>query len=68
MNKNSVAAWAIYAVIVIAIVALLYVAVTAFGLPIPGWFLHALGIVVIAFVIIALIRLLVWGGGPPPTA
>lgn len=48
---------AIAAVVLLAVVALVYIAARAMGVPVPGWLAQAVGVVVIAFVIIVLIRL-----------
>lgn len=51
-----VAEIAIAVVIVAAIVGLVYVALKQFDVPIPAWVAHVLWIVVVAFVVIAAIR------------
>jgi hypothetical protein len=55
---------AIRAVVALGILALLWLAVTALGIPIPYWVLQALGIVLIVIFIVFLIRLLTGASGP----
>ena len=49
---------AIYIVIILALVALIYVAARAMNIPIPNWVVHVVSIIIIAVVIIAAIRFL----------
>jgi hypothetical protein len=46
-------------VVLLAIVALVYVAARAMGAPLPQWFFQVVGIVVVAVVIIVAIRIVV---------
>jgi len=53
----SIGSIAITVVIIAAVVALVYVALRAFKVEIPGWVVQVFWILVVAFVIIAAIRL-----------
>lgn len=53
----SVVQLAIYVVVVAAVVALVYVALQQFGIAIPGWVINVFWILVVAFVVIAAIKL-----------
>jgi thiosulfate reductase cytochrome b subunit len=55
---RTLAGYAIWLVIVIAIVAAVYVAATAFGVHIPSWIITLFWICVAAMVVIAVIRFL----------
>lgn len=49
---------AIYIVIILALVALIYVAAKAMGIPIPNWVVQVVSIIIIAVVIIAAMKFL----------
>lgn len=51
--------YAVALVVLLAIVALVYVAARAMGAPLPQWFFQVVGIVVVAVVVIVAIRILV---------
>jgi hypothetical protein len=55
----ALADYAIALVVLLAIVALVYVAARAMGAPLPQWFFQVVGIVVVAVVIIVAIRIVV---------
>ncbi len=60
--SGPIAAWsiadiAIMIVIIAAVVALVYVALSQFGVSIPEWVKHVFWIIVVAFVVIFAIRL-----------
>lgn len=58
--------WVIWLVVVLAICAVVWIATTAFGLPIPPWLLKICGVLVVAFVVIVAIKLLLGMGGSDP--
>jgi hypothetical protein len=62
---RTIAGWAIFIVILIAIVAAVYVAAQAFGIIIPPWIITLLWICVGAAIVVAVIKFLasLWGGG-----
>ena|ERR1700728_1019780 len=60
---NTIAGWAIWAVIVAAIVAVVLVACQQFGVAIPGWIITLLWICVAAAIVVAVIRFLASLGG-----
>lgn len=49
---------AIFVVVVAAIIALVYIGLTQFGVKIPGWVMQIFWVLVVAFVVIFAIRLL----------
>jgi hypothetical protein len=55
---RTIAGWAIWLVILIAIVAAVYVAAQAFGIVIPSWIITLFWICVAAMVVIGVIRFL----------
>lgn len=55
---NTIAGWAIYLVIVIAIVAVVYVMLQITGVVIPSWVMTLLWICLVAFLVIAAIKFL----------
>jgi hypothetical protein len=55
----TLADYAIALVVLLAIIALLYVAARAMGAPLPEWFFQVVGIVIVAFVVIVGIRIIV---------
>lgn len=65
-TPNTIAGWAIWLVILLAIIGCVYVAVQAFGVPIPSWIITLGVICLVAFVVILAIRFLssLGGGGP----
>lgn len=60
---KTIGGWAIFLVIIAAICAVVWVAVTAFGIVIPGWVVTIFWILVVAVVVIAAIRFLASLGG-----
>jgi hypothetical protein len=65
-TPNTIAGWAIWIVITIAIVAAVIVACNAFGIAIPSWVMTLLWICVGAVIVVAVIRFLAsLGGGSP---
>lgn len=52
----TLADYAIAVVVLLAIVALVYIAARAFGTPLPQWFFQVVGIVVAAVIVIVAIR------------
>lgn len=65
MDRYSLRDMAIGAVILLALIALVYVAAQAMGVPIPQWIFSVLGIVFVAVVVILAIKF-VSGNGPKP--
>lgn len=65
-TPTSVAEWAIWIVIAIAIIAVVYVMAQVAGIVIPGWIITLLWICLAAFVVVGVIRFLASLGGPPP--
>jgi hypothetical protein len=66
-TPTTIAGWAIWVVILIAIVACVYVAAQAFGVAIPQWVITLFWICVAAMVVVAVIRFLAGlGGGSAP--
>ena len=57
LNGVGIGQLAIYAVVVAAVIALVYVALTQFGIAIPGWVKQVFWILIVAFVVIVAIRL-----------
>lgn len=57
-TPTTIAGWAIWIVIAAAIVAAMYVALTAFGIGIPSWVITLFWICVVAVVVVAVIRFL----------
>lgn len=57
---------AIGAIVILGIIAIVYVAAQAMGVPIPMWVWHILGIVLVVFVCVFAIKLITGGGNPPP--
>ena len=53
---NTVGGWAIWLVVVIAILANVYVAATALGVVIPPWILHIVWICIAVVIVVAAIR------------
>lgn len=49
---------AIAVILIAAIVAVVFIAVRAFGLPIPQWVWQVIGVLIVAFVCILAVRLL----------
>jgi hypothetical protein len=52
----TIADYAIAVVILLAVIALVYVAARAFGTPLPEWFFQVVGIVVVCVIVIVAIR------------
>lgn len=63
--KYSLRDMAIFAVMLLALIALVYVAAQAMGVPIPPWVLNVLGIVFIAVVVILAIKVVSGTGSGP---
>ncbi len=62
-TPTSIAGWAIWVVICLAIVAAVYVAANAFGIAIPVWVVTLFWICVAAAIVVAVIRFLASLGG-----
>ncbi len=60
---KTVAGWAIMVVIIAAICAVVWVAVTTFGIIVPGWVITIFWILVVAVVIVGAIKFLASLGG-----
>lgn len=60
---TTVAGWAIWVVIVAAIIAVVYLALTQFGIVIPAWVVTVFWILVVAAVLVAAIKFLASLGG-----
>lgn len=54
----SIGSLAIAVIVIAAIIAVVFIAVRAFGLPIPQWVWQIIGVIIVAFVCIFAIRLL----------
>ncbi len=72
MRNWSPMQWVVAIIVIAAAIAIMYVALPAMGIAIPGWFKDIAVIVFIAIVAIIAIGLLVkffysWGDGPPPS-
>lgn len=65
MNRYSLGQMAIAAIIILALIAIVYIAAQAMGVPIPPWVLHVLGVVFVAVVCVLAIKFISGAGGPP---
>ena len=66
-RPTTIVGWAIYLVILLAVLAVVYVAANAFGLPIPPWLITLVWICVAAAIVVGVLMFLgSLGGGAGP--
>lgn len=66
--KQTIGQYAILLIVILVVIAVVYFAAGAIGVPIPGWVIHLFWVVIAGLIAIGIIRLFTGAGGPPSIA